>query len=145
MVWRCLIHRYSDEEFGGQVLIDIFLHLPLREMVQIGNQLHFQDQHGIERRAADNAFPFVELDQPAGEPLPVDPLLELAQEMVGWDDLIIQIFTKEGLAPGFAEMLKCWVSISPSICGNMPIESNFCENGNFRVVFQYSLEPCQVK
>jgi hypothetical protein len=68
--------------------------------------------------------------------LPVDPLLELAQEMVGWDDLIIQIFAKEGLAPGFAEMLGL---LSPSNCGNMPIESHFCKNGDFRVVFQHSL------
>jgi len=56
--------------------------------------------------------------------------------MVGWDDLIIQIFAKEGLAPGFAEMLGL---LSPSNCGNMPIESHFCKNGDFRVVFQHSL------
>jgi hypothetical protein len=56
-----------------------------------------------------------------------------AQEMVGWDDLIIQIFAKEGLAPGFAEMLGFH---RPSNCGNMLIKSHFCEISIFRVISQ---------
>jgi hypothetical protein len=64
--------------------------------------------------------------------LPVDPLLELAQKMVGWDDLIIQIIAKEGLAPNFAEMLGL---LSPSNCGNMLIESHFCETAILGLFF----------
>ena len=38
---------------------------------------------------------FVKLDQPPGETLPVDELLELTQEMVEGDNLTVEIFANE--------------------------------------------------
>jgi hypothetical protein len=60
----------------GDILVDIYLHLPLRQLVQIGDDFHLQYQGWIKGRTTIHAATFIELDQAIGKMFPWNLLFE---------------------------------------------------------------------